>query len=377
MEDNSTEKQHAATARRLADLRKKGIVLRSRDFSGGLVFLVIIFMILFMSGHIASQIQKNFILSFTGIKQLTLNPEFLSYLLKKMIIDNIMLIVPMFIGALAVGVISPFLFGGWNFSLNVVNFNFEKLNPFNNLKRLFSLKQSAMEMMRSMVKCALVLGVLFYFISTKKNEIIELINYPVNVSINLSYFLMKEFVILLSVTLILLVAFDIFYQYRQFQDQSKMSLQELKDEYKDSEGSSEVKRKIRSSQFSLHRQRLAVSVPHANVIITNPTHYAIALKYDNKKDRAPKVIAKGKDYLAQQIRYLAISNAIPIYEAPPLARAIYHTTKVNAEIHPELYMSVAIVLSYVHQLKNYQMGLGKQPNFVDDLEIPKEFIYDQ
>jgi len=194
-------------------------------------------------------------------------------------------------------------------------------------------------------------------------------------SINVGYSIIKSFIILLCITLIALMAFDVFYQYVQFQNQSKMTGQELKDEYKDTEGSVDVKRKIRSAQFALLRQRLAVSVPQANVVITNPTHYAIALKYDAKKDRAPKVVAKGKGPLAQQIRFLAIANAIPIYEAPPLARAIYHTSKVNTEIHPELYMSVAIVLSYVHQLKNYQMGAGKQPDFVEDLEIPKEFIY--
>ena len=181
--------------------------------------------------------------------------------------------------------------------------------------------------------------------------------------------------ILTSFTVILLIIFDVFYQYAQFQNQSKMSDQELKDEYKDAEGSAEVKRKIRSSQFAMYRQRLSVSVPRANVIVTNPTHYAIALRYEANKDKAPKVVAKGKGPVAQQIRSLAIANGVPIYEAAPLARAIYHTTKLNTEIHPELYMSVAIVLSYVHQLKNYQMGIGKQPEYVEDLEIPKEFIF--
>jgi flagellar biosynthetic protein FlhB len=156
-----------------------------------------------------------------------------------------------------------------------------------------------------------------------------------------------------------------------------MTTQEMKEESKDVDGNPEVKRKIRSKQYALARQRLSVSVPQATVVVTNPTHYAIALRYDETKDNAPKILAMGKDYIATQIRQLAVANAVPIYEAPPLARAIYHTGNIGSEVHPALYMSVAIVLSYVSQLQNYQRGAGQLPLPVSDLKIPDDFVYSE
>ena len=376
MEDDSLEKEHLATSKRLADLRKKGVVLRSRDLSGGLVFLAMIGALGFTASQIAVRIKENFIGAFTGIKQLTADPLFLLHFFRKIALDNFMLLLPLFFIVLMASVIAPFIFGGWNFSLTSIQFNFDKLNPINNIPKIFSPKKAAMEIVRSTCKGVLILGVLIYFVFVNKSEMVELMNFPVKMAISSSFFMIKQFVVLLSVALIVLVAFDIVYQFYQFQSTSKMSSQELKDEYKEAEGSVDVKRKIRSAQFAVFKQRLSSSVPKANVIVTNPSHYAVALKYDEKKDRSPKVIAKGKGQLAHQIRFLAIANAIPIYEAPPLARAIYHTTKLNAEIRPELYMAVAIVLSYVHQLKNYQLGMGAPPSIVRDLEIPKELTYD-
>jgi flagellar biosynthetic protein FlhB len=129
------------------------------------------------------------------------------------------------------------------------------------------------------------------------------------------------------------------------------------------------------AQRELLRRSVQLAVPQSTVIITNPTHYAIALRYNENKDKAPKIMAKGIDHMAAEIRLLAIKNAIPIYEAPQLARAIYYTGKVGAFIHQDLYMAVAIVLSYVVQLKNYQCGLGQKPNVTSDLQIPKSFHF--
>lgn len=377
MTEEASEKQHLATARRLAELRKQGTVMRSRDLSGGLIFIVLITILMSASTKWAIQFAENFKLSFTGIRQLVLDPTFLAHFIHKIALANFTLLLPIFILGIVTVFATPFIFGGWNFSLTAVGFNFNKMNPINNLKRIFSPAQAAKEIVRSMLKCLVIIGSLIYFMFDNLSIIKELINYPVNVAMHVSYHIIKDFIIVLAVMLIFLIIIDVLYQYFQFQKQAKMSTQEMKDEYKDTEGSVEMKRKIRSAQFAAFRQRLAISVPRASVILTNPTHYAIALKYDDKKDRAPKVLAKGKDHIAQQIRLLAIANGIPIYEAPPLARAIFHTTKVNAEIHPELYMSVAIVLSYVHQLKNYQSGKGNAPVFVSDFTLPKEFDYQE
>ncbi len=375
--EDGQERKHLATGKRLVELRKKGIVLRSKDLTGGMLFLVIIGLIIFMADSFKKQFSGNFLTAYSAIREVPNNQELLVLVIKKIFLSNIEILLPAFILALITVLISPFLFGGWNFTLDAIQFKLEKLDPMNNLKKMFSIKQTSIEVVRSMFKATLILGVLILFIYYKKVEICGLMSESIHYSLSASYDILKDFIFYISVALIITVAFDVAYHYYQFQTQNKMTGQELKDEQKDTEGSVEVKRKIRSAQIAMFKQRLASSVPTANVIVTNPAHYAIALRYDEKKDHAPRVVAKGKDYLAQQIKQLAIANAIPIYEAPPLARAIYHTTKIGMEIHPELYMAVAIVLSYVHQLKNFQLGIGKSPSFVNHFTLPEEFVYDE
>lgn len=377
MSDEAQEKKHAATGKRLTELRRRGTVLRSRDMSGGMVFLVAVGVFLFTAAQFKAQFMENFTDAFTGIRHVQEHQEFLAFFVHKLLIENIKLLLPVFLLALLTVFLSPFLFGGWNFTLETLQFNLGKISPLNNLKRMFSPIQASIEILRSMFKCLVIMSVLILFIYNNREEIYDLPNYPVQVGMEMGCLMLRSFVIYLSLSLVLIVASDVLYHYLQFQKQTKMTSQEIKDEHKETEGNVEVKRKMRGKQLMMLKHRLSKTVPQATVIITNPSHYAVALRYENKKDNAPKVVAKGKDEIAQQIRYLAITNAIPIYEAPPLARAIYHTTHIGAEIHPDLYMAVAIVLSYVHQLKNYQLGMGQAPQFVSQFELPKEFIYEE
>ena len=377
MSDDAQEKKHLPTGKRLSELRKQGTVLRSRDLTGGMLVFTAVCLLIFNATRFKQQFLDNFKLIFTNIKNVPENPDLMIVFLKKMIIDNSMLLMPIFLFSLLVVLFAPFLFGGWNFTLEALQFKLGKLNPLDKIQKMFSPVHIALEVLKSMFKSFLILGVIIGFMYVKRDTILSLINLPTNAGITACYAILREFVIYICISLILIVASDLAYNFLHFQKQTKMTGQELKDEFKDTEGSVEVKRKIRSTQIAAFKQRLATAVPKANVIVTNPAHYAIALKYDERRDSAPIVMAKGKDEIAQQIRYLAISNAIPIYQAPPLARAIYHTTKVGKEIHPGLYMAVAIVLSYVHQLKNYQNGIGHAPHHVSDFEIPKEFIYDE
>jgi flagellar biosynthetic protein FlhB len=375
METEQQDKQHAASSKRLDELRREGTVLRSRDLMSGLVFIVAIFQVIYLSSNFKARLQENFLFSFNSIKQVVNNHMALSDVIKQVVVGNFMLLLPIFCIMFIAVMMSPFLFGGWNFTLEVLGFKLKKLNPINNLKNTFSLSRILTDMVKSMVKATFLIIVLISFFLAQKKNIVSLVNLPVKASIHVSYSIIISFVMYLTGSIVVLVFFDVLQHYFQFQKKSKMSTQELKEEHKSSEVSSEVKRKIRSAQLALLKQRLSLSVPQATVIITNPTHYAIALRYDERKDRAPKMLAKGKDIMAQQIRYLGISNTIPIYEAPALARAIFHTTKLNHEIHPALYMPVAIVLSYIQQLKSYQSGQGQAPKYVNELEIPEEFIF--
>jgi flagellar biosynthetic protein FlhB len=375
-EDSATEKQHEASSKRLSELRDRGQTLRSRDLTSGMVVMVAILSLVYLGENFKMIFEDNFIISFNEIKQVMTDNDFPGTTLNKLAKDNLFVLIPFFSMLLITAFLSPFVFGGWNFTLNVIKFNAGKLSPTSNLSNIFS-KRIFVELSKSLLKFALIISTLLLFASSKLGNIKLLLTVPLNTAMTASYGMTVNYIYVLCFAIIIIGSFDALYHYFDYQIRHKMTTQELKDEHKEAEGSVDVKRKIRSKQIALMKQRLHLTVPKATVIITNPTHYAIALRYDDKKDRAPKVVAKGKDLMAGQIRHLAIANGVPIYQAPVLARAIYHTSQIGSEIHPGLYMAVAIVLSYVHQLKNYQMGYGQIPNYISDLEVPKELVYDE
>lgn len=375
MSDESQDKQHLPTGKRLFDMRRQGNVLRSRDLSGGLIFLVSVGLLIYLSTDLKVRMQENFIFSFSNIKNVMEDPTCIGTVVNKLLLNNIKGILPIFIISFFTAFLSPFLFGGWNFTLEALQFKLTKLNPAQNIKRIFSFNTTLLEVLRAMIKVIVFFGALIAFIISNKNTIMLLAAEAPLAAIPAGFFIIKNFIVFICVALVFTTAFDMAYHYMKFFHQAKMSTQEIKDEHKDIEGNVDVKRKIRSKQLSMLKQRLMQTVPKADVIITNPTHYAVALRYQSTKDKAPKVIAKGKDLQAHQIRQIAIANAVSIYQAPELARAIYFTTKVGHEIHPLLYKAVAVVLSYVYQLKRYQMGSGEMPHRSDELHIPKEFVY--
>ena len=375
-EETSSEKQHLPSAKRLEHLRREGQTMRSRDLTSGLVFLVAIGTLIFISGQFKIRMESNFVWCFTHFRQVIEAPQFNCAFLAKLAIENFLLLLPLLLTLMAAALFSPFIFGGWNFSMKSVEFSWAKLNPMKYFSNIFSMR-IVYEMFKSLIKVAVLMTVLIYFVFDEKASIIALTNMPVKAAINAGFTITERFIVVISVALILIVIMDVIYHYFEYQGRTKMSTQELKDEHKESEGSPEMKRKLRSAQFAILKQRLSSTVPKASVVITNPTHYAVALRYDESKDGAPKIIAKGKGHIAQQIRQLAVANAIPIYQAPPLARAIYNTSNIGSTLHPGLYMAVAIVLSYVHQLKNFQQGIGALPKQAGDLRIPQELIFDE
>lgn len=376
MEDNFQEKEHQATEKKLNDLRKKGQVMRSRDFSGGLIILLTGLGILFLSTHVALGLKNNFIYSFSSVSELIAQEDFMREYIYSVLTHNFFLVLPILLISLLAALSVPLFFGGWNFTLEAVNFNWGRFDVIKNITNIFS-KRIFVEVSKSLIKAIVISLVVFMFLYNQFELVKHLMYLPALSAINLTTDLLQNFFTYVCVGVILMVLFDVGYQYFDYQNRNKMSTQELRDEFKEGEGNPEVKKKIRKTQHGMMKQRLQLLVPKANVIITNPTHYAVALFYDPKKDNAPKLIAKGKDYIAQMIRTIAISHGVPIYEAPMLARAIYKTTKLDAEVHPELYMAVAIVLTYVQQLKQFQYGIGQEPKMVREFNLPPSFIYDE
>lgn len=377
MSADDDNKTHEPTAKRLAELRGKGTILRSKDLTSGLVFLTTIILLFYMLSDVKHCFEENFISCFTSFKDLIANPDLFGKFIKALAVKNFRMIFPVFLFAVLISLFSPFIFGGWNFTLNVLKFDILKFNPIEGLKKYFSIKNAMVNLGKSFLKSTFILGVMVLFIFFKKDSIFSLSSYTLSSAISNGFSIIEQFIVIISFTLLLLIAIDMIHHYVSYQKNVKMSSQEVKEESRSSEGNPEVKGRIKSKARALVKQLLAKTVPKANVVITNPTHYAVALRYDPDKDHAPKVIAKGKDFIAQQIRLIAIANGVPLYEAPSLARAIYYTANIDHEVNSGLYMAVAIVLSYVHQLKNYQMGSGKAPNYVREFELPEEFIFDE
>ena len=376
MADSAAEKEHLASSKRIADLRKQGQTMRSRDLTSGVVFISGIIALTVMAPQFKHLLAQNFIAAFSDFKPLITNVDFPGIFVTKIVKNSMLLLAPMLAIIFISTLLSPLIFGGWNFTLEAIQFKFDKMNPMNYFKKLFS-ANIFYEILRSMLKVFLMMSFLIYYILSRKGIISSLIHIPARASIMDTFRMVSEFISITSIILVFIIAADVIYHYYEYQNRVKMTTQELKDEHKESEGSPELKRKIRSTQYAMLKQRLSVTVPQASVIVTNPSHYAIALRYDDRVDKAPVILAKGKDHLAMQIRQLAIANGIPLYEAPPLARAIYHTGNIGGEVHPALYMAVAIVLSYVMQLKNYQRSGGQLPLHNNDLKIPDEFIYNE
>ncbi len=374
MSDNHDQKQHEASSKRLEELRESGQTLRSKDLSSGLILVVSIIMLIFMSGHIESRINNNFVRAFSLIATVDENPNRLLGEMGDLLIQNVMFLIPIFMLIIAAAFASVFLLGGWNFTLKAVEFKWEKLDPITNLGNIFS-KRMLTDIGKSSFKFLLIIGLFAIFIHNNSKELLMMTHLPVYAGFKLLCSMIVRFVIILCLAIAVIVVLDVFFSYKNYQNKSMMTTQELKEEMKSTEGNADVKRRLRSLQYNILKQKIPQMIPQSTVLITNPTHYAVALQYIEGKDKAPKVLAKGKGSVAQYMRKLAISHSVPIYEEPPLARAIYHTTKTGGLINPGLYLAVAIVLAYINQLRKYQSGQSTLPVKAAQIDLPPGFYF--
>lgn len=375
MSNDQEDKQHEATAKKLEELRESGQTLRSKDLSSGLILVSAIIMLTFMAGTARVRIETNFITAFNSIRFVPSDDDHvLMRILASLMTENLLYLTPIFIMAIIASFSSVFILGGWNFSLKSIEFKLEKLDPFKNLSNIYSTKM-LLDVAKSFLKFIIIVGLFYIFIKGNFKEIVSLAYLPLNSAVQALASLVERFMILIFLGIAAIVTMDVMTSFMNFQSKTKMSNQEVKDEQKNTEGNADVKRKLKSLQYNLMRQKIPQMVPQATVLITNPTHYAVALQYKDGTDKAPKVLAKGKGSVAQYMRKLALSSGVPIYEEPPLARAIFHTTKTGGFINPGLYMAVAIVLAYINQLRRYQYGQGALPTKADSIEIPPNFNF--
>lgn len=340
------EKTEEPTSKKIEDARKEGNVPKSQDLSGFITLLVALILVLVMIPFIGKQL-----IFLYQYYQSMIGVEFTKELVYEIVITSalrtLMMILPIAVSVAIAGVIGSVMQFGFIFTTKPLEFNLNKINPLSGLKKLFSLKKIG-ESLKIILKVSLVFIVAFYFLLSFTKELPQTLLFTM---FNQLIWLKEKIIILASVMLLLFLIIsilDVFLVRFQYFKGLRMSKQEIKDEYKQMEGDPQIKGKIRSLQRQMAQRRMMQDIPVADVVITNPTHYAVALRYDKSKENAPVVLAKGVDYLALRIRAIATENKVPIIENPPLARELYKVCDINDEIPANLYRAVAEVLSFVY-----------------------------
>ncbi len=344
------EKTEQATPKKRREARKKGQVLKSQELTTAILLLTIFILLHSFSLTLGRQITGFATDWFSRISRSDLTIASASALGTELILVFAQVIAPIFLAAVLVGVIVNFLQVGPYFQFDLIQPKFTRINPINGLKRMFSTR-AVVEMIKSLLKLTIVFGVAFVTIRPLLDKLLLLWAMPISGAV--AYVENAIFTIGWRVGLALLALgiFDYAYQRWEYERNLRMSKQEVKDEYKETEGDPLIKSKMRQRARQMAMSRMMQAVPEADVVITNPTHIAVALKYDANTMAAPTVVAMGQGYLAQKIREIAREHDIVVVENKPLARALFETAEVDEAIPADLYQAVAEVLAFVYRLR--------------------------
>lgn len=358
--EDGQEKTESATPKRLEEARQKGQIPRSRDLSAAAVLMAGGVGLSSLGGQIGGDLYSIMRRGLTLTREQALDSTQMVPALSSAAMDGLLASIPVLGLLLLAALLAPLVLGGWNFSTESLMPQFNRLNPLAGIKRMFSMR-AVVELLKALAKFGIVAVVAVMVLWKDTPALLALGREPTAQAIVHAVQLSGSALILISAGMLLIAGFDVPYQLWQHAKQLKMTREEVRREMKESEGSPEVKGRIRQLQQQMARQRMMQDVPHADVIVTNPTHFAVALKYDEKRMRAPVVVAKGADVIAARIRELATEHAVPIFEAPPLARVLYKNVDIGGEVPASLYVAVAQVLSYIFQLRTYRRSGGNPP----------------
>jgi flagellar biosynthetic protein FlhB len=355
--ESGQEKTEDPTQKKLDDAKKKGQVPRSKDLNSMAIMVIgsgsFLALGSYMIGSISMMMEKALRISRTEI----FDTKSLLSRMEVTVFDALMGISPFLFLMTLVALLTPMALGGWSFSAGAMGFKANRINPLSGFKRMFGIK-GLIELVKSLLKLVCVSMIAIIFLWTNRYEFLGLSALPLTAALQHGTWLIGMCFLVASSSLILIVAIDVPFQLWDHSKNLKMTLQEVRDEMKDTEGKPEIKSKVRQMQQEMAQRRMMDSVPDADVIITNPTHYAIALKYHHESMAAPVVVAMGKDLIAFRIREIAQEHEVEIFEAPPLARALYAQSELKKEIPGELFFAVAQVLAFVFQLRTArQQGL--------------------
>lgn len=371
-ESSNAEKTEPASAKRLRDARKNGDIPRSREVSTFTVLMTAGAGLWMLGGGVVNKLSSTLERGLSLNRDQITNPNLLIERITADIGGVILACLPLAIAIMLVGVVSPLLIGGWNFTSKSFMPNFGKMNPLNGLGNMVS-TNSLIELLKAVAKALLVGAVGWYVLMSEKDAVIGLALEPLGTATgHLTSLLVKAFMIMVG-SLGAIAVLDGPYQKWHYANKLKMTRQEVIQESKESDGNPQIKGKIRQLQREMARKRMMSNVPTADVVVTNPTHFAVALKYADGQKGAPRVVAKGTDEVAARIREIAKENKVALLEAPALARALYKHTDIDDEIPEALYSAVAEVLAYVYQLRAYTKGSSDQyPDRPGKLPVPPE-----
>ena len=375
-EDTGQDKTEDPTGKRLDESRKKGQVARSRELNTFVILMTGASLLTMMGGKMGRELLQIMRGQFRLTREQIFDPASPILHLEKVIINGLMLIAPFLAVMVVVALVAPISMGGWNFSWEAMQPKFEKMDPIKGIPRLFALK-GLIELVKAIGKVLLIFSGVVVLFNLVFDEYVGLSSESVEQAIYHTLDLTGSGFLFISSLMLIIVVFDVPYQLWEHNKQLKMTKQEVKDESKDTDGNPEIKGKVRQLQMEAAQRRMMDEVPKADVIVTNPTHFAVALKYEQNSTAAPKVVAKGTDMIAAHIRNLANGAEIPLVAAPPLARALYYSTKLNEEIPQGLFLAVAQILAYVFQLKTARENYWDEPELPTSIEIPKEFKTDE
>jgi len=370
-QDSDLERTEQPSERRLAKAREEGQVARSRELAS-FALLVSAGAAIWISGDsMMSQLAGAVRSGLTLDAAAAFDPAAMITRLSEQTTGMLIAVAPLLGLLTLVAGGAPMLLSGWMFSWDSLQPDFGRLNPLRGLGNLFSMN-GLIELAKAIAKVVLIGAVAVWVIRHNADAAFQLMREPIGVALGHGGRMVAHSFLVVAGSLLIVAAIDVPFQLWNYKHKLRMSRDELRDEAKELEGDPQVKAAVRSAQREMARKRMMAQIPKADVVVTNPTHYAVALKYEAESMRAPRVVAKGAQLLAGRIREIAAEHRVPILEAPPLARALYHHTEIGDQIPEKLFTAVAQVLAYVFQLRQYREHGGMAPPELRTVEVPAE-----
>lgn len=372
-EESDLEKTEPASPRRLEKAREEGNVARSRELVTFVLLATAVAGLWAMAGPLGSHFRASLGHGLRFERAAAFDTSFMLTQAGLLAMQALVAMAPLMGMLVLAALVAPLMLGGWLFSTQAIGPKFDKLDPIAGIKRLFS-TQSLAELFKALAKSLLIGGVAWVVIMDGLDEVNALMAQSERAALPQMILLVARNCALITSALLLIALVDVPWQLWSYYRKLRMSREDLRQEHKESEGDPHIKAQIRRQQQQMARRRMMSEVPKADIVVTNPTHFAVALKYVDSM-RAPRVVAKGTDAVAERIREIAKENKVAILEAPPLTRSLYKYTRLGDEIPAGLYTAVAEVLAWVYQLKRWKAEGGEAPRTPGDLPIPQDLEY--